>query len=110
MKAQSDNRPDAIQSIGRGYYYVNMNITEVETPSMEEGGEPHISYEYDFVKTAGYPTYGGVVNALIRERYSESDELAIHRQRDTKPESFSEYNDFCESCKAMARPVFFPNE
>lgn len=110
MKAQSDNRPEPIQSIGRGNYYVNMNVQEVVNSPIEEGGESHVSYTYDYVKTVGYPTYGGVVNLLIRERYTESDELALHRQRDTKPESFSEYNDFCESCKDMARPVFFQEE
>lgn len=40
------------------------------------------------------------INALIRERYSISDELAILRQRDTKPEEFAEYNAFVEECKA----------
>jgi len=111
MIAQSDNRPEAIQSIGGGEYYVNMNIREPKsTPSMQEGEEPRTSYEYDYVKTTGYPTYGAVVTALIRERYTESDELAIQRQRESKPESFAEYNAFCEACKDKARPVFFPEQ
>lgn len=114
MKTQSDDRPVAIQPIGRGNYYVNMNIREVEhnTGGMNggEGAETHISYEADTVKVAGYPTYGGVVEKLIREEYTESDELAIQRQRDTKPEDFAEYNDYCEWCKSSARPVFFPLE
>ena len=110
MIAQSDNRPEAIQSIGNGEYYVNMNIREKSIPSMQEGEEPRTSYEYDYVKTSGYPTYGVVVTALIREQYTESDELAIQRQRESKPESFAEYNDFCEACKAKAKPVFFPEQ
>lgn len=36
----------------------------------------------------------------IRERYSINDELAILRQRDTKPEEFAEYNAYVEMCKA----------
>lgn len=36
----------------------------------------------------------------IRERYSVDDELAILRQRDSKPEEFSAYNDFVEKIKA----------
>lgn len=36
----------------------------------------------------------------IREKYSISDELAILRQRDTKPEEFAEYNAFAEQAKA----------
>ena len=101
MKAQSDNRPKSIQDIGRGYYYVNMDIHEVTI-------DDRTSYEYDCVKILGYPTYGATVDALIREKYSESEELAIQRQRDSKPATFAEYNEFCESCKDKARPVFFP--
>ena len=49
------------------------------------------------------PSYKELVVMKIRERYSEDDELAILRQRDTKPDEFAEYNDFCEQCKAEAR-------
>ncbi len=45
-----------------------------------------------------------VVNR-IRERYSVDDELAILRQRDSKPEEFAEYNDFVEKVKAEERGV-----
>jgi hypothetical protein len=37
--------------------------------------------------------------SAIRERYSVDDELAILRQRDSKPEEFQEYFDFVESIK-----------
>lgn len=40
------------------------------------------------------------INTRIRERYSLSNELAILRQRDTKPEEFAEYNAFVEQVKA----------
>lgn len=43
-----------------------------------------------------------VVNR-IREVYSVDDELAILRQRDTKPEEFAEYNAFVEKIKAEER-------
>lgn len=41
----------------------------------------------------------------IREVYSIDDELAILRQRDTKPEEFAEYNAFVERIKAEERTV-----
>ena len=44
--------------------------------------------------------YGEAVNAKIRERYSESQEFAILRQKDDKPEEYAEYYAFCEECKA----------
>ena len=49
---------------------------------------------------AAYEEY---VNALIREKYTLSQELAIHRQRDTKPEEYAAYNAYCEQCKAQAK-------
>ena len=36
----------------------------------------------------------------IRAVYSVDDELAILRQRDTKPDEFAEYNAFVEKVKA----------
>ena len=41
----------------------------------------------------------------IREKYSIDDELALLRQRDTKPEEFAEYNAFVENIKAEERAV-----
>lgn len=49
------------------------------------------------------PTYEERVEQLIRERYTSNQELAIQRQRDTKPEEFDVYFTFCEECKAKAK-------
>lgn len=49
------------------------------------------------------PTYSELVVQKIRERYTTDDELAIQRQRDTKPDEFAEYNTYCEACKTAAR-------
>lgn len=43
-----------------------------------------------------------VVNR-IRAVYSVDDELAMLRQRDTKPEEFAEYNRIVEAIKAEER-------
>lgn len=45
-----------------------------------------------------------VVNR-IRAVYSVDDELAILRQRNSKPEEFAEYNAFVEKVKAEERAV-----
>ena len=50
--------------------------------------------------------YAVLVDTKIREKYSISAELAILRQRDTKPEEFFEYNAFVEKCKAEAKAEF----
>ena len=47
--------------------------------------------------------YENAVNAKIREKYTLSQELAILRQRDAKPEEYEKYNAYCEACKAAAK-------
>lgn len=64
------------------------DMTEEEIKSFQD--VPAIPYEQR------------VVNR-IREVYSVDDELAILRQRDTKPEEFAEYNAFVEKIKAEER-------
>lgn len=39
------------------------------------------------------------IEKRIRAKYSINAELAIIRQRDTKPEEFEEYNAYVERCK-----------
>ena len=51
--------------------------------------------------------YPNLVSRLIRERYSIDDEMAILRQRDTKPEEYETYNAFCEECKARAKAEIY---
>lgn len=47
--------------------------------------------------------YGDAVNAKIRERYSESQEFAVLRQKEEKPEEYQEYFAYCESCKDFVK-------
>lgn len=49
------------------------------------------------------PTYEERVVELIRLRYDINSELAILRQRDSKPEEFAEYDAYCEECKLQAK-------
>ena len=44
-----------------------------------------------------------IVREKVGARYSIFDEIAILRQRDTKPAEFAEYNAFVEQCKAEAK-------
>lgn len=48
-------------------------------------------------------SYSEKVVSLIREKYSLDEELAIQRQRDSKPQEFQEYFNYCEECKKKAR-------
>lgn len=58
--------------------------------------------DYDYIKALPYEM---AVEQLIRDQYSLYEELAIQRQRDSKPEEFKAYNDYCERCKKKAREL-----
>ena len=47
--------------------------------------------------------YDEAVHARIRDRYSESQEFSILRQRDEKPEEYAAYYTYCEECKAFVK-------
>ena len=67
-------------------------VTEVLESEAQIAEEMYTKQEYD-----------NEVNALIRRKYSESEEFAILRQRDTKIQEFEQYNEYCEQCKIDAR-------
>lgn len=47
--------------------------------------------------------YDDAVNAEIRKQYSESQEFAILRQKEEKPQEYQQYFDYCEECKAYVK-------
>ena len=94
-----DNIPEPEQKEGYNPipYYRNGKIVYEyepipEMPKEEEMPIPEIPYKEQ------------VVNK-IRERYSIDDELAILRQRDTKPEEFEVYNQCVEQCKKEVKKI-----
>lgn len=104
MKANYQNEPQAIESIGYGKYHINTNIVEVEREL--EDGTTITEWECDQVTIDGIPTYEKVVVAMIREEYTENDELALLRQQATKGDEFDTYNTYCEACKTAAKALF----
>ena len=40
---------------------------------------------------------------LIREKYTIDEELSIQRQKETKPDAFETYFNYCEECKMKAK-------
>lgn len=47
--------------------------------------------------------YDEAVDAEIRKRYSISQEFAILRQKDEKPEEYTAYYAYCEECKVYVK-------
>ena len=66
----------------------------------DEQGSPVLT---EYVNSVPVPTYEQRVQQSIRERYSVDDELAILRQRDTKPDKFAAYYEYAEQCKEQAK-------
>lgn len=66
----------------------------------DEQGSPVLT---EYVNSVPVPTYEQRVQQSIRERYSVDDELAILRQRDSKPDEFAAYYEYAEQCKAQAK-------
>ena len=50
--------------------------------------------------------YEALIISKIRQKYTLDQELAILRQRETKPEEFAEYNNYVEECKVEAKKEF----
>ena len=53
--------------------------------------------------------YENKIVSLIRKKYNINQELAILRQRDTKPEEFAEYHKYVEQCKAQVKNGIWTN-
>ncbi len=49
--------------------------------------------------------YEDIVVRLIRKQYTVSRELAVLRQRDSKPEEYQRYDEYAEACKAEAKKI-----
>lgn len=84
-------------------------------PGAPEEAEPITGYQYTGPRQDGGTLmpcddpsdYGCVTNAIIRSKFSESEELAIHRHyvnsQEGHQEEWTEYNDFCEAAKVIAK-------
>lgn len=79
-------------------------ITEKQVED-EQTHETKTMYECETVLVDNEPNKSRIVEALIRERYSVSDELALERQRTSKKAEWTEYNTYCEDCKTIADRV-----
>ena len=73
------------------------DMTAEEIAAMQTAAE---RAEREYWKTADY---NEAVHAEIRKRYSDSQEFALLRQKEEKPEEYAAYFTYCELCKAAVR-------
>lgn len=98
MKSASNDKPLVLHHIGNNKHHFNYNVVE---HTDEETGEK--SYTYDQIEIKGEPSYNKIVEALIKERYSINEEMAINRQRENKPDEWQVYFEYCESVKQTVK-------
>ncbi len=48
-------------------------------------------------------SYDDLVNDEIRKRYSVSQEFAVLRQKEEKPDEYAAYFRYCEDCKVLVQ-------
>lgn len=96
-KSFSSVRPSRVERYDQSHFLLSFNIEEVN--KNDENG-----FEYDTVLVTEV-SKPAIVEALIRQRYSLNDELALLRQRTSKKTEFAEYNDFAEAAKAAADEI-----
>jgi hypothetical protein len=73
------------------------DMTEEEIKAMEEQDD---LAEKEYWTNADYEE---AVNNEIRKKYSVSQEFAILRQKDEKPQEYQEYYNYCEECKSYVK-------
>ena len=113
-KSTYANIPPATETLSDGRIRVNYNVVETteereiidpETGKPTGETESVTVYVCDTV-IVDKSDYVSLIVALIRQKYSADDELAILRQRDSKAEDFDAYNTFAEECKVIAKQFF----
>ena len=77
--------------------YVNGQYLDVTEEEIRQAIEEAKKHEIPM------PSYDELVDYEIRKKYTASQEFAILRQRDEKPEEYAEYYAYCEECKARVK-------
>lgn len=98
-KSFSTSRPEKVAKYDHSHLLISYNIVAVEATETRDAG-----FEFDTIVVPEL-SKGAIVEAILRERYTLNDELALLRQRTTKKTEFNEYNDFAEAAKATADAI-----
>lgn len=100
--------------------YLNEEIVKNYLPKdnemFEEEQKPYDAYCYTgelldggtILPCKNMADYHEVANAIVRSKYSDNDEIAIHRHfingdYNDDPTEFEEYNDFCKQAVTTAK-------
>lgn len=84
--------------IRKGQDFSGSVFSEITVPERDKGNWEEIE-----IPPYTQAEYIEEVRRRVAMQYHIEDEMAILRQRDTKPEEFEAYNAFAEQCKADAK-------
>lgn len=81
---------------------IGINLVEIKRITPYKEGKFRVTYSCYKVNAL---SYNELVNGLVREKYSDSEEFAILRKSINNPlnEEFVEYNNYVEQCKVKAK-------
>lgn len=89
------------------YYYTKVEIDDKYSDCISSDFNEDLTFSIEKYNTRKQKEkldkYENKIIALIRKRYTINQELAILRQRDTKPEEYQVYFDYVEQCKSEAK-------
>lgn len=99
MKAHSKQLPERIEQLGNGRHNINY---AVETTTDEQGNP---DYVYDYATINGEPTYEEIVEAIIRDKYTASQETAIinNFNEDSNTQEYIDYLRHRDAAKFVAQ-------
>lgn len=97
-------------TLGTGSKRVMMCLDEQVETRTDEHGDERTEYSYDVTwLEPDTKTKGDLVDAIIRTRYSLSDEMAIQRHyansKTAYKDEWQDYNQWCEQAKAWVAEV-----
>jgi hypothetical protein len=79
---------------------INGKYIELTPEEIAEAEAQQFEAEKQYWQTVDY---GEAINSEIRKKYTDSEEFAILRQKEEKPDEYAEYFAYCESCKAFVK-------
>ena len=108
--------PANVEAVGNGSFLYRWDIRE-ETVETQEGGT-RIQYSCLEVTAWEPVSFDKLVSAMIRQRYTADDELAMARQCYAEVDEYKAYNAYVEDCKKVAsgflgreyKPSFMPTQ
>ena len=89
------------------YNYTKVEIDDVYSDCQASDFNDDLTFSVDKYnarkQVLANEEYENKIVALIRKKYNVNQELAILRQRETKPLEYQEYYDYVEQCKAEVK-------